>query len=359
VKQRLKKLLNPKVLIPTLLSGAFLAFILAFANAGQVLGDIVQGVATPHVVIFAFFLALFYLAAKLTQWKIYLARLDLRPGWSELLVPYAGGEIGNSLPMGVYLENYLLKGALGSGIGRSAAATTWMLITEILICLLALVAIGVPGWLWVRPVAAFLMVGIVLAGVFLFKFRLIRSKLETWQPRWKWLSRVRDGLRQFLDGSEQLFSWHTFVYGLPLTALYLGAHATILYVVGTVLVRPQRQPWGWHEAASAFAFSLVIVLLVPILPHLGSIEASGLGVLLQFGISRNIAVASFLAVRLLTTGTIILVCALILLLLHHEVGLVVRRLSCKRGRGQKQQQQKPLDQDRPMEQERQDQEAGI
>ncbi len=359
MKHRLKKLFNPKVLIPTLLSAALLAFILTFANAGQVLGGIVRVVTTPYAVILAFFLAVLYLAAKLAQWKIYLARLDLRPGWSELLVPYAGGEIGNSLPMGVYLENFLLKGSLGSGIGRSAAATTWMLITEIQICLLALVAIGVPGWPWVRPVAAFLIVGMMLTGLVLFKHHLIRRILRDWRPRWKWLCPLLDGLKQFLEGSERLFSWHTFVYGLPLTALYLGAQATILYVVGTVLIGSQKQPWGWHEAASAFAFSLVIVLLVPVLPQLGSVEASGLGVLLLFGVSRNVAVASFLAVRLLTTGTIILVCALILLLLHHEVGLVMRRLSRKRGRVQKENQQKPQEPDRPAEPEQQGQEAGV
>jgi hypothetical protein len=42
-------------------------------------------------------------------------------------------------------------------------------------------------------------------------------------------------------GSQGLFSWRTFVSGLPLTAVYLGAQA-------------------------------VIALLVPFLPHVGSVE---------------------------------------------------------------------------------------
>ena len=347
MKQKLKMIFNPKVLIPTLLSAALLAFILTFANSGQVLGEIITGVASPASLVPAIFLVIVYLVAKLIQWKIYLARLSLRPGWKELLVPYAGGEIGNSLPMGVYIENYLLKGSLGSGIGRSAAATTWMLITEIITCLLALLVIGVPGWLWVRPLAGAMIVGMVLIGLFFFKTRVVRDWLAKWEPRWRWLRSVRDGIKQFLEGSDELFSWHTFVYGLPLTAIYLGAYATVLYVVGNVLFAPQRQPWSWPEAASAYAFSLIIVLLVPVLPQLGTVEASGLGVLLMFGISRNQAVGGFLALRLLATGAIILVCALLLLLLHRETGAVIRRLS---GKGRKQRQP---GQDRPEREEQQ------
>ena len=348
MKHKLKTIFNPKVLIPTLLSAALLAFILTFADSGKVIGEIKTGVASPASLVPAIFLVIVYLVAKLIQWKIYLARLQLRPGWKELLVPYAGGEIGNSLPMGVYIENYLLKGSLGSGIGRSAAATTWMLITEIITCLLALLVIGVPGWPWVRPAAGGMIAGMLLVGLFFFKMTVVRTWVGGWEPRWRWLRPVRDGTKQFLEGSGELFSWHTFVFGLPLTAIYLGAYATVLYVVGNVLIAPQRQPWSWPEAAAAFAFSLVIILLVPALPSLGTVEASGLGVLLQFGISRNLAVGSFLALRLLATGTIILVCALVLLLLHRETGAVIRRLSGK-GRQPKPSEPGQQGQERPQE----------
>jgi uncharacterized membrane protein YbhN (UPF0104 family) len=324
----LKKLLHPKVIIPTLLSAAFLAFILTFANSGEVGGEIAR--AASRAAVPAFFLSVVYLVAKLVQWKIYLARLGIRPNWQELLVPYAGGEMSNSLPLGVYLETYLLKGSLGSAMGRSAAATTWMLITEIVTCLLVLVVVEIPGWPWVRPLAAGLILGMLLTGFLLFKLKFVHEGLCKWQPRQRWLWPARDGIKQFLEGSGQLFSWHTFVYGLPLTAIYLGAQATILYVIGTV-VTPPDQSWSWAEATTAFAFSLVVVLLVPVLPHLGSVEASGLGVLLAFSVNRNTAVGSFLSLRLLSMGSIILVCWLVLLLLHREVRLIVTRLSHKRG----------------------------
>ncbi len=332
MKEKLRYIFNPRVIIPTLLSAALLAFLLTFANSGEVGDEIKQAVVAAWLP--SFFLAVLYLAAKLIQWRLYLGRLGLKPGWQELLVPYSGGEMGNTLPMGVYLENYLLKGSAGSAVGRSAAATTWMLITEIAVCLLALMAFGVPGWLWVRPLAAFLLLGMLLVGFLLFRTRLICGRLDRWKPAQKGLQTVRDGIKEFVDGSHRLFSWHTFVFGLPLTALYLGAQATILYVIGNVLIAPTR-PWAWTDAAVAYAFSLVIVLLVPVLPHLGSVEVSGLGVLLKFGISKNLAVGSFLALRLLATGSIILVCGLVLLALHREVGETFRRLSRMRRPGKK------------------------
>jgi uncharacterized membrane protein YbhN (UPF0104 family) len=361
VKDKLKRFLNPKVIVPTLLSAAFLAFLLTFANSRAVGGELKT--AITGAVIPAIFLVLLYLVAKLAQWRIYLGRLGLKPGWQEVLVPYAGGEMGNTLPMGVYLENYLLKGSAGSGVGRSAAATTWMLITETVTCLLALLAIGVPGWPWVRPAAGFLLAGMLLVGFFLFRTHYPRMWLGKWQPRKKWLQSAHAGIKDFLEGSDQLFSWQTFVYGLPLTAIYLGAQATLLYVIGNVLIAP-TQPWGWTEAISSYAFSLVIVLLVPVLPHLGSVEVSGLGVLLQFGVSKNLAVGSYLTLRLLSTGTILLVGGLVLIVLHREVGETFRRLSRKRKPGKKgysekgyKSQEEPPQEERTADTEKSDQKA--
>ncbi len=330
MKHALKRVFDPKVVISTLLSAALLVFALTVAGPGQVGTCLTQALAGAWLP--ALVLAVVYLAVKLVQWRVYLGRLGLKPSWPEVLVPYAGGEMGNSLPMGVYLENYLLKGSSGSGVGRSAAATTWMLITEIIICLVALLAFGVPAWPWVRLAAAFLLVGMLLSGFLLFRARLLRGWLERWQPHRTWLQATRQGSREFVEGSQALFSWHTFVYGLPLTAVYLGAQATTLYVVGQVVIAP-TEPWNWMVATTAFAFSLVIVLLVPFLPHVGSVEVSGLGVLLTFGISKSHAVAGFLAVRVLSTGAIMLVCGLILLLLHREVGATFRHLSRKRESG--------------------------
>ena len=319
----MKRLWRPKVIVPTLLSAGCLAFVLTFANAHTVSYEIVT--ALPRALVPVFLLTLLYLIAKAIQWRLYLARLNIRPDWQALLVPFAGGEIGNSLPMGVFLENYLLKGSLGSEIGRSSAATTWMLITEIAVCLSALLVVGVPGWPWLRPLALAILLGMLLVGFILFRWRFIDATLESWARRSRRLRPLAEGARQFLEGGKLLFSWRTFACGLPLTAVYLGAQVTALTIIGETL----SPGFGWHEALASFAFSLGVVLVVPVLPHLGSVEASGLGVLLQFGLSKNLAVGCFLTLRLLTTGTIMLVGAIVLAPLHQEVGLVMRALGRK------------------------------
>ncbi len=321
-----KRLLNPTVMLPAVLSAALLASLLTLNNGGTV--SVKIATALHQALIPATLLTLLYLMVKGIQWRFYLSRLHLRPTLPELLVPYAGGEVGNSLPMGVFLENYLLKGSLGAAVARSSVATTWMLITELATCLLALLVVGVPGWPWVRPFAASLLVGMALAGVFVFQSRFVARGLNWWLRRARHLRSLAEDVQAFVDAGRALFSWRTFVYGLPLTAIYLGAQVTALYMIGRAL----NPAFSWSMALAAFTFSLVLVLLVPMLPHLGAVEVSGVGVMLQFGMRENMAVGSFLTLRLLTTGVIILFGVVVLVLLRRQVILVMRRLSRKQSR---------------------------
>jgi uncharacterized membrane protein YbhN (UPF0104 family) len=318
-----KRLLNPTVMLPTVLSAALLASLLALSNGSTVSAK--MATALHQALIPVTLLTLLYLLVKVIQWRFYLSRLHLRPTLPELVVPYAGGEVGNSLPMGVFLENYLLKGSLGAAVVRSSVATTWMLITELVTCLLALLVVGVPGWPWVRPFAAALLVGMALTGVFVFQSRYVAEGLDWWLRRAKRLRSLAEGVKAFVEAGRMLFSWKTFLYGLPLTAIYLGAQVTALFMIGRAL----NPAFSWSMALAAFTFSLVLVLLVPMLPHLGAVEVSGVGVMLQFGMRENMAVGSFLTLRLLTTGVIILFGVVVLVLLRQQVSLVMRRLSRK------------------------------
>ena len=320
-----KKVLSARVLIPTLLSAALLMILLNLANTGSVAFAI--ALAAPRAVLPVCLLTLLYLIVKAVQWSYYLSHVGIRPGWRKLLIPYVGGELGGSLPMGVYLENYLLKGIEGANIGRSFAATTWMLITEIEFCLLMLLIVGVPGWSWVRPLAAALLVGMLLVGWLLFRTRTAQRLLERWQPRQQWLQSLMNGARQFMAGGRQLFTWQTCLYGILLTALYLGAYIVALYIVGRSLI----PSFSWQVAIAAYTFSLVVVLLVSFLPHLGSFEAAGMAVLAQFAISRDVALGMFLTVRVLETGTIALICVAVLSIFYRKVGHALRRLPQQRG----------------------------
>jgi uncharacterized membrane protein YbhN (UPF0104 family) len=317
----IRRLLTPGVLVPTLLSAAFLVVLLNLADAGKV--AVAIAVDAPRTVVPVVLLTLLYLVAKGLQWRLYLGRLGIRPAWRKLLIPYVGGELGSSLPMGVYLENYLLKGVDGAAFGRSSSATIWMLMTEIVLCLLALLAVGVPGWPWVRPLALAVLLGLLLVGWLFFRLLLVQRLLRRWQPRRRWLQVLVAGAQQFLEGGRRLFAWQTFLAGIPLTALYLGAYVAALYIVGAGLI-PRFE---WRAALAAFTFSLVVVLLISVLPHLGSVEAAGMAVLLQFGVSNSLGLGIFLTVRVLATGTVALVCALVFLTGYREVGRALHRLS--------------------------------
>ncbi len=79
---------------------------------------------------------------------------------------------------------------------------------------------------------------------------------------------------------------------------------------------------------------MIAVLLLSFLPNLGSVETVGMTVLLEFGIDKNLGVAAFLTMRVLTMGTIALVCVLILILFHRQVIQMFHRISYPQQGGQ-------------------------
>jgi uncharacterized membrane protein YbhN (UPF0104 family) len=316
-----KTFLNPKILLSFLLSTGLLTFVLTFADASQVFTEI--AIDVPQVALPVALLTLLYLLVKGVVWWIHLTRLGITIRWQEVLVPFAGGELGNNLPLGVYVENILLKAMLGASIWQSSAATTWMLLMEIGICCLLLLVAGVPGWVWLRPLLVFVVVGMLLVGWVFFKTGLVSERLRRWRPRQQWLRVGVEGATQFWESGRQLFSWMTFLYGLPLTTLYLGAYAAIVYVIGKNLL----PSFTWQAASAAYAASVLVVLLLSFVPNLGSVEAAGMAVLLQFGLEKNLAVSIFLIMRALTTGTIALVCVLVMIVCYRQVGQMFKYFS--------------------------------
>ena len=314
-------LLNPKILLSLLMSAGLLTFLLTFADASQVFAEI--AIDVPRVVLPVALLTLLYLLVKGVVWWIHLIRLGITARWQEVLGPFAGGELGNNLPLGVYLENILLKAMLGASIWQSSAATTWMLLMEIGICFLMLLVVGVPGWVWLRPVIVLALVGTLFAGLLFFKTDFVSERLRRWRPRQQWLCAGVEGASQFWESGRQLFSWLTFLYGLPLTTLYLGAYAAIVYVIGRSLL----PSFVWQTALAAYTSSILVVLLLYFVPNLGSVEAAGTAVLMQFGLGKNLAVSIFLIMRALTTGVIALVCVLVMTICYRQMGRMFTHFS--------------------------------
>jgi uncharacterized membrane protein YbhN (UPF0104 family) len=317
----LRVVLRPNIIVPAVMSAGLIVFLLAFANAPRVFAEIWTAVAADAALIFL--LSLVYLIAKGCQWTLFLRRVGIRPAWRNLLMAFAGGELSINVPLGVYLENYLLKGAAQVNVGRSSAATTWMLFMEITCCILALLALDIPGWPWLRPLVLTFLLALLAAGFLFFRTTKVKRLVYRLQryPRLRSAATVAE---QFLDSGRSLFAWQTFAIGLPITTTYLGAQAMALYTIGRAL---HLATFSLHVAIVAYAFSILVVLALPIVPHLGAVEATGLGVLLTFGISRDSAVAAFLALRVLGSGTVMVITSMVLVLLHQEVSGAIRSLS--------------------------------
>jgi uncharacterized membrane protein YbhN (UPF0104 family) len=76
---------------------------------------------------------------------------------------------------------------------------------------------------------------------------------------------------------------------------------------------------GYLDIMTVYACITLAVILIPIPTELGIAEISGLGALTAFGLERGMAAAVVLALRVLATGTTILVAAVILFLLRGEL----------------------------------------
>lgn len=318
---RLPVVLRPGVTVPLVMSAGLITFLLTFANAGQVFAEIREAVVANAALICL--LSLIYLIAKGCQWALFLRCVGIRPAWRDLVMAFAGGELSINVPLGIYLENYLLKGAIQADLGQSSVATTWMLVTEITCCLSVLFILDIPGWLWLRPSLIVFALALIIAGILLFRTPLAKRLAYRFQ-QYPPLHRVATAAERFLDGGQRLFTWRAFAIGLPITTVYLGAQAIALYAIGRALHLRMLSP---HVAIAAYAFSVLVVLVLPVIPHLGAVEATGLGVLLTFGIPRDGAVAAFLTLRLLGSGWVMVIAGLTLAVLHQEVRAAIRSLS--------------------------------
>jgi hypothetical protein len=136
----MKTLLRPSVVLPVTLSVALLAALVAVSNPAQVVA-VMEGF--QHIYLLYVLLLLgAYEAVRCAQWHFLLTCLGIRVPLRTQVCAFRCGEVTKSLPAGNYFQNYLLRQATGTDFGRSSAATTLILVTEVAVCLAGLVIIG-------------------------------------------------------------------------------------------------------------------------------------------------------------------------------------------------------------------------
>ena len=305
------RLLQPKVLLPVLLSAAALATAFSISNIGEV-WNYVSRLSIPVMGI-VFGLALFYLVVKWLLFHYLLRKSRVRATMRQSGVAYIVGEMAVPVPAGVYLENYVL-GSIGSSATRSAGTTTAMLIAELLVCLAALVIVGVPGWWWLRPAVGILLsisTLLVAAFVLIEPLRDFGERVLDTGP----IRVMHKGILEALEGIEDLANLEAVAFGVPAVVLYMLALVAAYQFVGHA-VGVERLTFA--QALSIYFFSLAVTEMLPISVNLGIVELSGIGAAQAWGYSYSEGLAMMLGTRLVWTGAIWLIGAFTLLLLRDE-----------------------------------------
>jgi len=229
---------------------------------------------------------------------------------------FAAGEAAKALPTGVYVQNYILQQSAGADFGHSSAATTLMIVAEIVVALLGVAVLGVGGWSTGLRIAIFVLgVAAILIG---------RRYLETAQPasmpawavRYKPLRWITKEYAHFRTGAAALTQPRILTFTLVLTALSLVLSGAALYLVFRGL---GVSDVSFSQAIAVNCFGLAFYVV------LGSLEAADVGVLVGIGVSRSAAVSAILVNRVLGIGVTLLMAGAVMAVLRGEWSTLRRR----------------------------------
>jgi len=287
----LERLRNPKIIAGMVCGAVALALLLSFADIRKV-GEAFRHF--PSILIPTIFgLVLAREAVRVLEWHYLLHALRLRPLLKHSLLTLLGGDASQILPAGVYFQNYLLQQTQGAAFATSLAATLAMQLLEAAVALVVLIAIGVPGWIWLRPVGL-----LVLAGYALFLAIVSRPGIVTWLEARARTKRYRGWvlgqLAHFLEGLEGLMHPGVILRAGALTASYLVFTVAAFYVILKAYGLPNVGP---AEAAAVYCFVLALVILVPLPSDLGLSEGSGVTILLAYGVPLAEGLTIMLIIR--------------------------------------------------------------
>ena len=299
LSHQLRLLARPRVLLPTILTAALVAVVVKLADVPEVV-DRIGAIPIPDLG-FALTMALVYLSVKLWQLLVFLRRLGVRPGWRRLLLAFAVGELSLTLPFGLFAQNWVLKRSGAARFARTAAATVLMLVVETLVLLLLLAAAGLPRWPQVRPVAAALLGGMIVAAVGAVRLRRAARRLALRYRR----PAVRHALlatSELLRAVRRLSKPVVLVKATALAAIYLGALAMAFWAVGRGV---GLRPFGMLEAATIYAFSITVVLMLGgLVSQIGTIEILGTGAARAWGVSVGDGLALMIGFRVVWTAAV-------------------------------------------------------
>lgn len=323
--------LRPRVSLPILLGVVLLLVLLALGNVHDVL--ILLGRFQPRFLLAFAAVMMAYEVIRCLQWRFLLTALGIRVPVRTQVVTYVTGEVMKSMPLGNYFPDYVLQRSQQTEFGRASSVTLAINLMEVAITLVGLVALGVHGWEWLRPLIVFGLLGLALL-VWLLTRWLARANARTATFRQRsilpeWLlthSSVRRAvaeLRQFRAGSVQLLRPRVLLPAAGFSASYLtlGGVGLALLAWGLGL---QQVTLG--QAVTVYFFSLAFATIIPVPMDLGSTELGGVGVFLALGVGvgKSAAVGVMVLDRTLALGSSLALALVVGLVLQAEVRAEVR-----------------------------------
>lgn len=312
----LKQLINPKVLLPLIIVAGAIALLFGFGDPKKIVSEMASFNRTD--LIWIFLLSVIYELVRFIQWLFLLRAQGVKAPVRAQIFSFAGGEATRFIPVGNYFQNYLLSTAEGVDFAYTSAATTLIILYEVVVSLAGVLLLGLGGLWWIRIVV---VVGVLLAGsVGWLVYRLHgNGEPPAWIVRRDRLHRLwgaaRDQLASFGKGAQRIIHPRTVAFSLVLATIYLIAAGGVLYVA--------LEGIGWTQTAfgavmAVYFFSLAIGLIFPLPVDIGVTEISGVGAFLAVGVERNAAISAMLINRVLTLGFSIVIFLIVAIIMRDE-----------------------------------------
>lgn len=315
----MSKLLRPSVVVPTLLSVAILVALLGVSNMARVIA-VMEGFQHSYL-LYVLIATVAYEAVRCAQWRVLLTALAIRVPPRTLIFTFLGGEVTKHLPLGNYVANYLLRQSVGTAFGRSSAATTLSMLTEIALALAGVVLLGLGAWSdWLRLV--------IIGGlaVFLIVVWVVRRsgyapRVPGWLMQRPGVRAVADEVGHFRASVAALLQPRVLATEGLLGAGYMILGGAILYLVVRGLGVGHV---SFGQALAVYCFCLAVAQISPVPMDLGVIEVSGVGALMVIGVSESTALGIMLINRVLNVGATLVMALIALGVLHEEARAVLR-----------------------------------
>jgi len=334
----IKKLLRPHVVIPLLLVGGLVAALLSLTNIGKVIALMV---AFPPIDLLLFLaLMVAYEVVRGVQWIVLLRALRLKSPLRTELFAFSVSEVTKALPIGNYVQNYLLQESeQREDFGRTSAATTLIILLEVGVSLLGVFIFGDGSWTVPLRIIIVVGVAVAVAVVWLGMRFSQRHDPPQWAQKRKFLRTALAKLHSFAEGVRDLLHPRTLALATGLSALYLVIAALGLFVIALGL----HIQVSFTQTLSVYLLSLAISLIFPLPVDIGVLEISMLGAFAAVGVNRNAGLGASLLNRILSIGASMALAVVALAILNRELRAALRS-GKKRRAEQGQQEQRGQDQ---------------